>query len=196
MVKPFEYASRLFPPRLLVRAGVRAGLVLTDPLRLLNPAALQSIRLRGLGVIVRAYSDAAEAENAAWQAFCRQRGIPLLVAGKIKGSDRQKVHHLREPQIWGRPQSGARTGAAHTRRALHAARKHRLEAILVSPVFPTRSHVGAKTLGPHRFARLIRGSGCPVFALGGVTTKTARRLKGIPGLQGIAAIDGWTESGS
>lgn len=55
-------------------------------------------------------------------------------------------------------------------RARHAA------ALLLSPVFPTRSHPGAKVLGPLRFRLLAARAGVPVIALGGMNARTAKRL--------------------
>jgi len=48
--------------------------------------------------------------------------------------------------------------------------------VLLSPVFPTRSHPGQPTLGPVRFRLLAARAGLPVIALGGMNRATARRL--------------------
>lgn len=56
-------------------------------------------------------------------------------------------------------------------------RARRAAALLLSPVFATRSHPGARTLGPLRFRLLAGRAGAPVIALGGMNAKTARRLK-------------------
>ncbi len=49
-------------------------------------------------------------------------------------------------------------------------------AIFLSPVFPTRSHPGARTLGIHGFHVLAQQSPVPVIALGGMTAARARLL--------------------
>jgi thiamine-phosphate pyrophosphorylase len=49
-------------------------------------------------------------------------------------------------------------------------------ALLLSPVFPTRSHPGAKALGPLRFRQLAARAKVPVIALGGMNLRTAKRL--------------------
>lgn len=69
---------------------------------------------------------------------------------------------------------------AHSLRELRAPRA---DAFVLSPVFPTRSHPGAKTLGALRFRLLARQA--PVIALGGMTVRRAAAL-GAP----WAAIDG------
>jgi len=64
--------------------------------------------------------------------------------------------------------------------------------VFVSPVFATRSHPGARALGPIRFALMVRGLPIPVIALGGMTAKRARRLQ-LLGASGWAAIDAWLD---
>ena len=58
--------------------------------------------------------------------------------------------------------------------------------MLISPVFPTRSHPGAPVLGPVRFRLLAARSQVPVIALGGMTLHRARTL----GVTKWAAIQG------
>ncbi len=59
---------------------------------------------------------------------------------------------------------------------------------MISPVFPSRSPSAGAPLGPVRFAALVRRVKRPVYALGGVNTKTAPRLIG-SGAAGIAAVE-------
>jgi len=75
---------------------------------------------------------------------------------------------------------------AHSLREIGAARRAGAGAILLSPVFPTRSHPGAKTLGPLRFRLLAARAGLPVIALGGMNARRAKRLR----VRRWAAIDG------
>ncbi len=79
------------------------------------------------------------------------------------------------------------TAAAHDAAAIRRAARHGAHAVLLSPVFATASHPGAPSLGPLRFARLARCSPIPVYALGGITAETARRLAG-SGAVGLAGI--------
>jgi len=60
------------------------------------------------------------------------------------------------------------------------------DGLLLSPVFPTRSHPGGKSLGPLRFRLLARRAKAPVIALGGMDRRKAKRL----GWKRWAAIDG------
>ncbi|MDN3646677.1 thiamine phosphate synthase [Pontixanthobacter aestiaquae] len=75
---------------------------------------------------------------------------------------------------------------AHDWKEIVAADRAGADAILLSPVFSTRSHAEAKPLGPLRFRILARKAKAPVIALGGMTKENARRLNWAR----WAAIDG------
>jgi thiamine-phosphate pyrophosphorylase len=75
---------------------------------------------------------------------------------------------------------------AHSLAEIAMARRARADAIVLSPVFATRSHPGARPLGPLRFRLLAARAGVPVIALGGMTAARARRV----GATHWAAIDG------
>lgn len=75
---------------------------------------------------------------------------------------------------------------AHNAKEIVAADRAGADAILVSPVFPTRSHPDVRSLGPVRFRMLARRTDTPVIALGGMTHDNARKL----GWAHWAAIDG------
>ena len=79
-----------------------------------------------------------------------------------------------------------RIATAHDMREIGQANRIGVDAVMLSPVFPTRSHEGATTLGPSRFRALAAQSRAPVIALGGMTHRTAHRL----GWPRWAAIDG------
>ena len=48
--------------------------------------------------------------------------------------------------------------------------------MLLSPVFPTRSHPAGRVLGPVRFRLLAARAAMPVIALGGMSARRARQL--------------------
>ncbi|MFM5884867.1 MAG: thiamine phosphate synthase [Novosphingobium sp.] len=75
----------------------------------------------------------------------------------------------------GRGSGVPRLVTVHSLREL--ARSRRADAVLLSPVFATRSHPGAATLGPLRFRLIAARAQAPVIALGGMNAKAARRLK-------------------
>lgn len=75
---------------------------------------------------------------------------------------------------------------AHSLAEIALANRARADAVLLSPVFATRSHPGAAALGPVRFRLMAAHARMPVIALGGMTPDTIRRL----GWPRWAAIDG------
>lgn len=72
---------------------------------------------------------------------------------------------------------------AHSLREIR--RATRADAIVLSPVFATRSHPGVAPLGSVRFRLLAQRAATPVIALGGMTARRAAALG-----TGWAAIDG------
>lgn len=75
---------------------------------------------------------------------------------------------------------------AHNLRELAQAAHKGADAIALSPIFPTHSHKGARTLGTVRFLLMARHSPVPVIALGGMNGKRARAMDS----PHWAAIDG------
>jgi thiamine-phosphate pyrophosphorylase len=75
---------------------------------------------------------------------------------------------------------------AHSLREIGEANRVHANAVMVSPVFPTRSHPGELALGPLRFRLLAAHARMPVIALGGMTALRAAAL----GWPRWAAIDG------
>ena len=63
-------------------------------------------------------------------------------------------------------------------------------AALCIAVFASNSPSAGSPMGPVRFAALARAAGRPVYALGGVTNETARRLVST-GAAGLAGIEGF-----
>lgn len=76
--------------------------------------------------------------------------------------------------------------SAHNMREMALANRLGADAVLLSPVFATRSHPGAPHLGRARFRLLTQRAHMPVIALGGLTHKRARALD----WRFWAAIDG------
>jgi len=88
--------------------------------------------------------------------------------------------------LWPRRAGLLQLATVHGPREIAMAQQKGADAMLLSPVFPTRSHPGAPALGPVRFRALAKLASIPVIALGGVTASGARRLK----WPRWAAIDG------
>ena len=85
---------------------------------------------------------------------------------------------------------GMVTWPVHDAREAVRARRAGADVLFVSPLFPTRSHPGARAKGPVR-ARLAAGRGPGVLiALGGMDERRFRRVRPL-GFAGYAAIDAW-----
>ncbi len=83
-----------------------------------------------------------------------------------------------------------RSASVHDVIDLDCARRAGADLIFVSPVFATRSHPGAVTLGMEGLERIARWSPMPVIALGGMNAARARKIEDV-GAYGWAAIDAW-----
>jgi thiamine-phosphate pyrophosphorylase len=172
-------------------------LFVTDPVRTPDPAAVAAGLPRGSGVVFRAFGAAdAAARGRALAGLARRRGLMLLVGADpalARGVGAHGVHlperlaHLAGRIRRGRP-GWIVTAAAHSPPAIRRARLAGADAVLVSPVFESRSPSAGAALGTLRFAALVRAAGLPVYALGGVDMKSARRLLA-SGAAGIAAVD-------
>ena len=137
---------------------------------------------KGSGVIFRHYSlpfAERRALLARVERMAVRRRLVVLGAG-VQASG--GVHNGR-----GR---GLISRSVHSRREAIAARRGRVDLVLASPIFATRSHPGAPALGPIRFALMTRDLPMRVIALGGMHAGSFRRLRAL-GAHGWAAIDAW-----
>ncbi len=143
---------------------------------------------RGSAVVLRHYSLAAAERHALllrmMRAACRRH--VLLLAGDAElardwGAD---GYHGRA-----RGKAGLHSAPVHNHRELVQAEHAGADVLLISPLFATRSHPGARMLGAFRFAALARQARVPVIALGGVKPRHAALVRRL-GARGYAAIDG------
>lgn len=100
-------------------------------------------------------------------------------------------------RVWGADGShgrgagqGLRSAPAHSYAEIRAAERAGAALLFLSPVYPSRSHPGAPTLGLARFAWLARRTPLPVIALGGMNPTRGKRLASF-GAYGWAGIDAW-----
>lgn len=145
---------------------------------------------RGSGVIFRHYHLPPAERASRFRALARMaraRGVGLAWAGAAREARAAGADACYgSPAALARGPGLVRLVTAHSLREIGAAGRARADAVLLSPVFATRSHPGAATLGAMRFRLLAARSGGPVLALGGMTARRARAL----GAFGWAAIDG------
>ncbi len=158
---------------------------------------------RGAAVVYRAFgaADALERGRRLGR-IARSRGVLLLVGADPGLAARLRADGVHLPQRLAARRGAVLalrrrflvTAAAHDLPAALKARRAGIDAIVVSPVFASRSPSAGRPLGPRAFAVLSRRAALPVYALGGVNASTARRL-GRSGAVGLAAIDGLIEAG-
>lgn len=148
---------------------------------------------RGGGVIFRHYSlPPAERRRlfARIRRIAELRGLVLLRAGatRMRGAQGRHGQARSERSGQGQGSSAVVTWPVHSVAEARRARRIGVTAVLVSPVFPTRSHPGAPSLGTRRARAIGLVSGVPIIALGGMNEQRFRRLRGF---HGYAAIDAW-----
>jgi thiamine-phosphate pyrophosphorylase len=179
---------------------------MTDSRRLPHPLAALDPLPPGSAVILRHYGDPQRAALARRLATaCRRRRLLLLIAddARLAAAVGADGIHLREAVARRGPAAWCRwrrpgwivTAAAHSPAALFRAARAGADAALLAPVFATASHPDASTLGILRFAAWSRASPIPVYALGGVSAATARRLTAA-GAAGFAGISGLADDPS
>jgi thiamine-phosphate pyrophosphorylase len=140
---------------------------------------------RGAGVVYRAFGDPeAVRKGRRLVKAARRRGL-LILAGADSGLAARigadGVHLPERSAVLGLGIKRGRptwivTAAAHSEAAIVRARRSGADAVFVSPVFPSASPSAGPPLGHLRFAALTVRDGLPVFALGGINGKSARRL--------------------
>jgi len=111
-------------------------------------------------------------------AIARHCGHLVILSGDAAMAQRWRADGWYSPPRKLRPRSAGLIGiaTAHDLSEIGMANQLGADAIMLSPVFPTRSHPGARTLGPTRFRLLASRARSPVIALGGMTRRKARRL--------------------
>ncbi len=127
---------------------------------------------RGSGFVFRHYhlpEPERRARFAGLARIAKARGIRVILSGPAA-----KARHWGADGSYGAHRH-ATLATAHSMCELR--RASRAAGIMLSPVFPTRSHPGGKVLGPLRFRLLARRSPVPVIALGGMSSAANRRLK-------------------
>ncbi len=146
---------------------------------------------QGSGFVFRHYHLAAGERRARFDALaavCRAHGHTLALsadpaiarewgAGGVYG----------KAAALGRPAAGLlRLATVHDAREIALANRAGVDAMFLSPVFPTRSHPHGAALGKPGFLALAALATAPVIALGGMTVERAADL----GWPRWAAIDG------
>jgi len=158
-----------------------------------NDAVLESALAglqRGDGFVFRHYHLDADRRLARFRKLARiarSRGIVTAWAGSPAEARRHGADAVyAPPKRLARAHGLLRVATVHGLRELAQAHRAQADLIMISPVFATRSHPGAGTLGPVRARLLARHAQVPVVMLGGMDARRARQT--VP--HGWAAIDG------
>ena len=135
---------------------------------------------RGCGFIFRHHHLPRAARLARFSTLARlarRRGHVVILAGTPVDARRAGADGAYgAASILARGGGGLRLATAHGLREVAQAHRAGADAILLSPVWPTRSHPGARGLGRARFRLLAGRALAPVVALGGMTRARARAL--------------------
>jgi len=176
------------------RKPLPALLAFTDPTRTPDVEALARSLPRGAALVYRAFgAPDALAVARRLRTVTQSGGVLLLIGADARLAERVGADGVHLPERLAHKAPALRQ--AHPRwlvtAAAHGPRSTRVgaDALVVSAIFPSRSPSAGLPLGPVRLAILTRGAAAPVYALGGINNKTARRL--LPtGVIGIAAVEG------
>jgi thiamine-phosphate pyrophosphorylase len=153
-----------------------------------NDAALEAALRqlpRGSGFIFRHYHLPATERRTRFGTLARiarARGHVVVLSGSTKLARNWGADGAYGADLASGP-AGLRLATAHSFKDLR--RTIRADAVLLSPVFATRSHPRAKPLGALRLRLLAAQAAVPVIALGGMNPRCAKRL----GWPRWAAID-------
>jgi len=170
-------------------------ILMTDDERLPDPAAAARLLPKGAMIVVRSRGNERRVRLAhELVALARPRGLIVLVANDAKlarqsGADGLHLSQANAAQAmhWRavRPDWFI-SAAAHDLRSAVSAKA--VDAVILSPVYPTGSHPNGRTLTPVRANAMAHALSIPVYALGGVTARNAPRLHGFAGLAAIGAL--------
>lgn len=188
--------SRRQPAR---KAGGRLPplLLFTDPDRTPDVLAAAARLPGGAGVVFRHFGRPdLLAQAPALARLTRSRRLVLLVGDDPGLAERLGAQgvHLPERRTHEAPALRRRrpdwliTTAAHSPAALRRAAVAGADAAVLSPVFPSRSPSATRPLGQMRAAAMARDTPLPVYALGGVSSATALRLRSTT-FSGVAAVE-------
>ena len=166
---------------------------LSDEARVKNPVSIVSALPKRCGIILRDYANPKRNELIK-TIINKTKNSTLILFLANRGAEKYKNLHNEHWPNTGR--GGQRrktptqliTTSAHNLSDVGRANRLNIDAVLISPIFATKSHKDAKPLNIHRFVRLARLSKTPVYALGGLSLKSITHLKKHKLAHGFAGI--------
>ena len=177
-------------------------LYMTDEVRAPNPIPNINNLTPGSGVIFRHYDVKSRLElGIKVKRACRKKGCLFIVGGDTSLAVKLDADGLHLPEylalkrslkvrLWRQRPNKILTAAAHCQKSLMTSMAFPVDAALISPIFPTNSHLNQNNLGILKFRKLTKKVTIDVYALGGINNKNAIQLINSPaiGIAGISAI--------
>ena len=175
---------------------------MTDELRAPNPLPTIKRLTPGSGVIFRHYNFKSRLNlGLDIKRLCQKKNLLFIIAGDCSLARNLNADGLHLPEfmvsnltlqsmLWRKTPKKILTASAHCKNSLVKCLALRVDAALVSPVFPTNSHLDRTTLGVSKFQALAKTSPLPIYALGGINNMNAIQLINSPaiGIAGIGAV--------
>lgn len=159
--------------------------LMTDPQRVQPLEAAENLP-NGNMIIYRHFGAKDRLDVAdALRDLCKDRGHLLLIGQDVAlalGCDADGVHlperdmlaasHIRKAHP-----NWFMSCAVHSEDAIKKANALDLNAVILSPIFPSQSPSAGEALGAERFGEMVNLSKHPVIALGGITEKNAEQAR-------------------
>ena len=123
--------------------------------------------------------------------FCKVKKLKLLIASDIKLAEEINANGVHFPEYMIKKRNKINwviiknikskknwiiTTAAHNLQTLKKVENFDIDAVLLSPVFPSKSHPNSKNLGINKFVKIIKKTKLPIYALGGINIKNVKSL--------------------
>ena len=122
--------------------------------------------------------------------FCKIKKIKLLIGSDIKLAEDINADGIHFPEYMVKKnkinwtyiknvKSNKKwiiTTAVHNIQSLKKAEELDIDAALLSPVFPSKSHLNNKSLGLNKFLKIVKKTKLPIYALGGINIKNVKLL--------------------
>jgi thiamine-phosphate pyrophosphorylase len=159
---------------------------------------------RNAAVIVRSRSASRrEALARTLMPIARKTGVLVFIAADAALAIRLRADGVHWPENLPANLASLRrigpklilTMSAHGAPGLVAARRHKADAAILSPMFATQSHPEKPGLRAVRWGALRRLAHLPVLALGGIGAQSAAAAVSL-GASGLVVIGAWTETKS
>lgn len=145
---------------------------------------------KGSGFVFRHYHLKEKQRRARYDALrglCSGRKHLVVVSGEAQTAAAWEADGVYgPPDKLGKRQGLLRFATVHNACEASWANRAQVDAMFLSPVFPTRSHPNGGCLGISAFHDIASRAKCPVIALGGMNAERAAEL----GWPRWAAIDG------